>query len=528
MRTAARRSGTYSSRSFLALAAFLIVGCMLLGLSDSVHPTRLSRNIFEALTFTAFVAVVLVGMFLTADCLSAEKREGTLGLLFLTDLKGWDVVLGKLAGTSLLGIFGFLAVLPMLALPVMFGAVSGRQFCQVSIALGAIMALSLSTGLLFSAVWRQSHHVVGATFFMAVIMAVGLELPSRMLKYWFPMSSVYSMVRLPSSYALLEQAMSPISVPRSLHLSLYSWSLVAHLGLAALAFAGACWFLPRRWKESSLTTKTTDAPRSQPAFTGRKFGIKAMSPRLGDRMNPFCWLTLRTSGRDSWGWLLLTIGGVSFLALYGFGILTNNNGYFGVATFVAFGLHFVFKVLLTLSMVRRLNEDRGSGALELLLSTPMDPKTLLLGHRAALRAQWKWAIGGLFTVNWLLLAAILGSSLFNHSAYLVFSQIIVGGAILLLLDVVVIEVVGPWMALKHQKPARAAWATLARVMGPGFVGLFALVLCTNGGSETRLRLLHLIWLFFNITVGVNLRNAAKQRLTQSFRDYVAGLIPEKS
>ena len=29
----------------------------------------------------------------TADSLSAEKREGTLGLLFLTDLRGYDVVL---------------------------------------------------------------------------------------------------------------------------------------------------------------------------------------------------------------------------------------------------------------------------------------------------------------------------------------------------------------------------------------------------------------------------------------------------
>ena len=29
----------------------------------------------------------------TADALSSEKRNGTLGLLFLTDLKGYDIVL---------------------------------------------------------------------------------------------------------------------------------------------------------------------------------------------------------------------------------------------------------------------------------------------------------------------------------------------------------------------------------------------------------------------------------------------------
>ncbi|HQU46125.1 MAG TPA: hypothetical protein PK867_25150, partial [Pirellulales bacterium] len=38
---------------------------------------------------------------LTADCISSERREGTLGLLFLTDLRGHDVVLGKLVVAGL-------------------------------------------------------------------------------------------------------------------------------------------------------------------------------------------------------------------------------------------------------------------------------------------------------------------------------------------------------------------------------------------------------------------------------------------
>jgi len=37
---------------------------------------------------------------LTADTLSGESREGTLGLLFLTDLRSWDVTLGKLASAG--------------------------------------------------------------------------------------------------------------------------------------------------------------------------------------------------------------------------------------------------------------------------------------------------------------------------------------------------------------------------------------------------------------------------------------------
>jgi len=530
LRTASRRSGTYLSRSLLALAAFLIVASLLLALGDSTRPTQLSMHIFQTLTYTGFALVSSSGMFLTADCLSEEKREGTLGLLFLTDLKGWDVVLGKLVGTSLLGIFGFLAVLPMLALPVMFGGVSWQQFCRVSVALGAILTLSLTTGLMFSAAWKQSRHVVGATFFVALLTAGGLELPSQVLRSWLPMSPIHWIIRLPSSYALLEQAMSPFSVPTSSLMPLYYWSLSAHFTLAVTAFAGACWLLPRHWQEVGSTTQSVAlaASRNPRTTTGPGQGFMAVPSRLRDRSNPFCWLTLRTSGRDPWSWLVLVLGGTSFLMLYGFGILTTGRGYFAAAMFVAFGLHFVFKVLLALSMVRRLTEDRHNGALELLLSTPLEPKTLLLGHRAALRVQWKWAILGLLAVNLLLVAAALGSELFTGFDSLIFFQFFLGGAMLLFLDVAVIEVVGPWMALIHVKPARAAWATLVRVMGPGLAGLFALVLCANGGGDSRVMLLHLIWLGLNFIAGMLIWNGAQRRLTRSFRDYVAGLIPEKS
>src|SRR5256885_5281345 len=61
--------------------------------------------LFRALFGFAFVYCLFIGARLTADCLSEEKREGTLGLLFLTDLKGYDVVFGKLAATSVNSIY---------------------------------------------------------------------------------------------------------------------------------------------------------------------------------------------------------------------------------------------------------------------------------------------------------------------------------------------------------------------------------------------------------------------------------------
>ena len=59
--------------------------------------------------------------------MSEEKREGTLGLLFLTDLKGYDVVAGKLVANSLNGFYALMAILPVVALALLMGGLTGMQ-----------------------------------------------------------------------------------------------------------------------------------------------------------------------------------------------------------------------------------------------------------------------------------------------------------------------------------------------------------------------------------------------------------------
>src|SRR4051812_12179371 len=73
-----------------------------------------------------FSQVLFWGMFfggaaLTADALSKEKREGTLGLLFLTPLKASEIILAKLFSVALQSIYSSLTFLPLLATPFLFG-----------------------------------------------------------------------------------------------------------------------------------------------------------------------------------------------------------------------------------------------------------------------------------------------------------------------------------------------------------------------------------------------------------------------
>src|SRR6266576_5456157 len=111
LRVASRRRSTYWIRAGAATGV-MVLGAWLFLMMRHEPSRQVAMALFGILTGSAALYSLLSGVRSTSDCLSQEKRDGTLGLLFLTDLKGHDVVLGKLAATSLKGFYGLLAVLP--------------------------------------------------------------------------------------------------------------------------------------------------------------------------------------------------------------------------------------------------------------------------------------------------------------------------------------------------------------------------------------------------------------------------------
>src|SRR6476660_7231396 len=101
------------------------VGVVVAGIVFVVPPLVLSDWTAGATVGgTAFNGLVVIGMILcsgafifTADAISSELREGTLGLLFLTRIKWADVIAGKLASHGVPCILGLAALLPLLAIP---------------------------------------------------------------------------------------------------------------------------------------------------------------------------------------------------------------------------------------------------------------------------------------------------------------------------------------------------------------------------------------------------------------------------
>src|SRR5258706_11028803 len=138
LRVAARKRSTFWVRVAAAMVALVIAVGFLLMTEISFFrsgPSSLGRGLFAVLTWLSLAAALSAGLFFTFDFLSEEKREGTLGFLFLTDLRGYDVVLGKLMATSLRGFYALLAFLPILAITQMMGGVTGAQYWKSTLAL---------------------------------------------------------------------------------------------------------------------------------------------------------------------------------------------------------------------------------------------------------------------------------------------------------------------------------------------------------------------------------------------------------
>ncbi|MGH9593522.1 MAG: ABC transporter permease, partial [Bryobacteraceae bacterium] len=173
LRVASRRRGTYWGRFAAASMAVLAGGWVLVVTAlDSGSQKDAGPVLFAILAAMMFVWIAIAGIQLTSDCLSTEKSGGTLGLLFLTDLRGYDVVFGKLAATSMAASCIILAVLPVLAISLLLGGVSNAEFWRVALVAANLLFFFLSTGIFASSVSRDDQRALG----VAVALALALNL----------------------------------------------------------------------------------------------------------------------------------------------------------------------------------------------------------------------------------------------------------------------------------------------------------------------------------------------------------------
>ena len=387
----------------------------------SVSPAAVGRGVFTGLVSAAFV-LCCSACLITADAISAERREGTLGLLRLTRVRGLDILIGKFASGGLSCLFALVALVPMLMLPVLAGGVTGGEAFRTSIALLDTLFLALAVGLWASA--RASDKAVA--FRRAILLLLALIIIPPLIGLLPALADLLGAIfRALSPLTAVSRAgdASYKSSPEHFWYSLFliqamGWLLLLNAGSAMRGLEAGEATGPER---GGLRRGASNRPggwqvQDPPRFVTAAVGTPALPPRA-DEYPPLAWprpvawrpppvrLGGPIPGRSPIDWLLARQRGlkpmiwtaalISFLHLFLFQLLFGVVGRFIGGPGYYFGLYASFSSALGLAAAaiagslfawaasRFFIEARRNGELELLLTTP-------LGAREIVSAQWEY------------------------------------------------------------------------------------------------------------------------------------------
>jgi len=517
LRVATRRASTYWIR-FFATVAVMVVWLFLSVSSDVRSANQLGHHLFNAVGVLTLGFSMLAGTFLTSDSLSEEKREGTLGLLFLTDLKGYDIVLGKVAATSLNAFFALFATFPILGLPLLMGGVSGAEFWRLVLVLAATLFLSVSLGMFASAI---TYDVKYSTFtaFMLMLLFAGIFPALCWLQSFLLNTRFLDPLLLPSPGYAFRKAFD-LSYGGRNGATEFWRSLGTILGLGLTGIGLANLILPRVWQQGDQNSFGTGWLSNRWPFRGISGARQRRRlPLVG---NPFCWLASRDASSRIVAirvlYLILPIWLVSLLASI---LSTKHEPAFVASFFIAYSMHLILKILIALEASRRVSEDRQSGALELLLVTPLPLRAILDGHRDAMRNLFRRPAAILRLVN---LSMVLTLLLFpkvlqmNFEDQCVFTELFLGGILMLEADRYALCWVGMWAGLSSKRHPRAVVSALLRVMGLPWVAIFLGIFLERGlRSAWQAAWTFALWFALGLAIDLVAGSKARNKLERSFR-----------
>jgi ABC-type transport system involved in multi-copper enzyme maturation permease subunit len=462
LRVAARRKGSYRIRFWTALLAML--SCFLsLGFFWMARGRAgAGAALFDMLTGYAFGLCLLAGVFFTANTLSEEYREGTLGLLFLTDLKGYDIVLGKFIATSLTAFYGLLALLPLTGMPLLLGGVTAGEFWRSALCLVNALFFSLATGIWVSAWSRDPRRAMGSTFALLLFLSAGWFLLCQALRAvapsWVVSLAAFSPLAgfVSSNDALYQN--QPGHFWRSLLFSQsLSWFFLAHASLMA----------PRFWQRQGLPSEEGLVARLFRRRTGNAAKRLGLRQRLL-AVNPVLWLMGGDTSVRRLIWAIILVWGAVVSVV---GLLSRENPlwvYWGAKI-----CGFILKMLIALQACRFFAEARRDGSLELLLCTPLRNTEILKGQWLAFRRLFVLPLLVFLGINFVpaLLHIFRALTSLNWSA-LGEAALGFGGTLFLIgyftltfvADTFALMWFGMWLALTMKKPNFAAPLTILLVL----------------------------------------------------------------
>jgi hypothetical protein len=320
--------------------------------------------------------------------MSEEKRDGTLGLLFLTDLRGYDVVSGKLMASALRGFYALLAVFPVLAITLMMGGVSGLQFWKTCLALLNALFISLAAGLFVSTVNADSQKALVRTLVLLFILAAGGPIIDGVIAEARkqPFQAVFSISS--PVYCFIEAA--------AWGQNSFAAGVITNQVIGWAMVGVSCLLAPRTWQEKARSSGARKTWVERLRFGSAATRVTRRNTLL--EMNPVLWLACRERWQAVMVWCMTLL----LVALLIAALVADDTGAtWFLGNYIA-GLFTLLLYLLIASHAGRFFvQARRSGLFELILSTPLTVKEIIQGQWRGLRRLF-----GVALILWLVAAAV--------------------------------------------------------------------------------------------------------------------------
>lgn len=529
LREKVRHPRTSWSRVSVALGAVLMYSLVSIATGSVIAPVALGRGIFRLLIVSGFLACIIAGTRLTSDSLSSEKREGTLGLLFLTDLRGYDIVLGKLASNGLLAFYALMAVAPVLSVCVLSGGVRGLEIMQGTIGLLNTLFLAMSVGLLTSAISENNRRSESAASLIIVVLLLGIPILAHFADQNFKQLQAGSIIKL---FGLNFFRFSPIGGP-IFSGDFWTTTMVTHLqawlflGLASLR-------LPKKWQDKPARHPNRGGSGPWHAWIYGDRETRALLRRERLDVNPFYWLASRQRFKHTAVWVVMTLAAVAgFASFRASGNLSQVDSAALLAPLMLTGGMWclILHLWIAANAGNTIFAARSNGSLELLLSTPVSVSGIVRGQWLALQRQFGKPLLAVLSLAVAVIAiTLLSEELPNgwsdERGKVVFTVVTI--LVMVGINAVALGWMGMWLGVRLRDRRRLTASTFSNVWLPTLMittlfSLLGLPELFESLGLTSLTGFLIFWLTFGSTAALMLILWARRQIRDNFRVMTAQL-----
>ncbi len=406
--TVPRRKGHFPSRAAL-LGLLAILGVTLwqatIGFTKTAtlgETARFGLLLFQIVVYVELLLLLFFAALSAASTVSQEKDRRTFILLLLTDMRDYEIVLGKLLGSLLPLTAMLLTSVPVLAMLLLLGGIDPSQVIQAALVLATAAYAAGSLGGLV-ALWRERTYqalalsVLCLVLYICFALAIGQVGPLispdvnwLVVQAWF------------DPFIVMQSVLEPPAAGWNFLPPAYGFSLVMTGFFVVLNLIGV-WKL-RKWNPSGEPIMQREGPGVDPEadlspdelkqFRAKAHAAPGTVRQVGE--NPILWRETKTLAYGRRPLLVKLAFGIvlALIAYFAYGELTQPGGRSAYAA--AYGLvpvTVLSMLLIAAQAVTSITSERDGGALDILLVTDISPYEFVFGKLfGVVKNTWQFIV----------------------------------------------------------------------------------------------------------------------------------------